>query len=176
MNSSKRSTTVPAGYQSLDLQRVSDFHAALLGLAGHDLRQPLRVIQGTYDLLRTRAWDTSQQAWLKSGEQAVTKLTEQLDRLLGALRLYESTNAMEVSSVSLAPLFWRLRHENEEAALRRGIDMRVCSTKACVLGRVLIKFGAMSAFDPKATDLPRRSEPTLCAITRHYPCWHQATA
>jgi light-regulated signal transduction histidine kinase (bacteriophytochrome) len=30
---------------ALDLQRASDFQAALLGMAGHDLRQPLQIIQ-----------------------------------------------------------------------------------------------------------------------------------
>jgi K+-sensing histidine kinase KdpD len=30
------------------LQRESDFHATLLAMAGHDLRQPLQVILGTY--------------------------------------------------------------------------------------------------------------------------------
>ena len=36
------------------LQRVSDFHAVLLGMAAHDLRQPLQVIQSTYEWLSGR--------------------------------------------------------------------------------------------------------------------------
>jgi two-component system phosphate regulon sensor histidine kinase PhoR len=77
-------------------------------------------------LLRTRLCSRSEQAWLETGEQAIISLTEQLDRLLDALRLYECTKTIEISSVALAPLFWR------DAALGRGIDMRVCSTEARV--------------------------------------------
>jgi hypothetical protein len=40
--------TGSAGHTTVDLQRTSDFQAALLGMAGHDLRQPLQIIEGTY--------------------------------------------------------------------------------------------------------------------------------
>jgi signal transduction histidine kinase len=120
-------------YQKLDLQAANDFQVALLGMASHDLRQPLQIIQSTYELLRTRACGKSEERLLQVGEKAVGRLTEQLDCLSSAIRLHEYTNAMELSPVALAPLFWQLRDENEDAALRRGIDMRVCSTEARVL-------------------------------------------
>jgi two-component system, OmpR family, phosphate regulon sensor histidine kinase PhoR len=132
-----------AGHRTADLQRASDFQAALLGMAGHDLRQPLQVIQGTYELLRTRASGTSEQAWLDRGQQAIGRLTEQLDRLLGALRFYEQTKAVEMSSVALAPLFWRLCNENEDAALRKGIDLRVCTTTAHVESNPMLLGGIL---------------------------------
>jgi two-component system, OmpR family, phosphate regulon sensor histidine kinase PhoR len=126
-----------------DVKRTGDFQAALLGMAGHDLRQPLQVIQGTYELLRTRACSESEQAWLDRGERAIDRLTEQLDRLLGALRLCEYTKTMEMSSVALAPLFWRLCDENEDAALHRGIDMRVCATKVHVVSDPVLLGGIL---------------------------------
>ena len=76
MNSSELSSATPADNRIPDLQRASDFQAALLGIAGHDLRQPLQVIQGTYDLLRTRTPSKSERVWLESGEQAIIRLTE----------------------------------------------------------------------------------------------------
>jgi hypothetical protein len=102
MDNSERYTAA-ADYRTADLQRASDFQAALLGMAGHDLRQPLQVIQRAYEVLRTAGVEKSQQAWLDHGEQAISRLTEQLDRLLGAFRLYEYTKAMELSSVALEP-------------------------------------------------------------------------
>jgi signal transduction histidine kinase len=130
----KESRAAASGvYQKLDLQGASDFQIALLGMASHDLRQPLQIIQSTYELLRTRPCGKSEQRLLEVGEQAVGRLTEQLNCLSGAIHLHEHTKGMELSSVSLAPLFWQLRKENEDAALRRGIDMRVCSTEARVL-------------------------------------------
>jgi two-component system phosphate regulon sensor histidine kinase PhoR len=110
-----------------------NFHVALLGIAGHDLRQPLQVIQNTYDLLRSGARGAREQAWLDNGDKAVNKLQEQLDGLLTAIRIYEQTRTVEISAVELAPLFWRLSNENEDAALRRGVDLRVCPTEAHVM-------------------------------------------
>jgi light-regulated signal transduction histidine kinase (bacteriophytochrome) len=98
-----------------ELLPINKFHVALLGIAGHDLRQPLQAIQNTYDLARTRALGQREQALLDNGEQAVTGLNEQLDRLLGTLCYYERTKTIESSSVALAPLFWQLANENEDA-------------------------------------------------------------
>jgi two-component system, OmpR family, phosphate regulon sensor histidine kinase PhoR len=126
-----------------DLQRASDFQAALIGMAGHDLRQPLQIIQSTYELLRNRTRGESEQAWLDCGERAIGRLSEQLNRLLDAIRLYEFTKTMEVSSVALAPLLWRLGKENKEAALQRGIDMRVQSTAAHVMSNPVLLSGIL---------------------------------
>lgn len=120
-----------------DRRRAQDFQTAIVGMMGHDLRQPLQVIQGTYSLLRSRLQEP-QQAWLDRGERAVTKLTEQLNCLLDAFYLAERYNAPEVSSVGLGPLFWRLRHENEDAALQRGIDLRAISTDANVVSHPVL--------------------------------------
>jgi hypothetical protein len=49
-----QSSATPFSETELDLQRVSDFHAVLLGMAAHDLRQPLQVIQSTYEWLSGR--------------------------------------------------------------------------------------------------------------------------
>lgn len=143
MCDSERSAETFANYTISDLQRANDFQVALIGMVGHDLRQPLQIIQGTYELLRRRAGSKSEQAWLECGERAIGRLAEQLDRLLGAIRLYECTKTMELSSVALAPLFWRLFNENEDAALRRGIDMRVCSTEAHVISNPVLLSGIL---------------------------------
>src|SRR5687768_6994189 len=50
---------------SLDLQRASDFQAALLGMAGHDLRQPLQIIQSAYEWLGSRVAHTSEKVRLE---------------------------------------------------------------------------------------------------------------
>jgi two-component system, OmpR family, phosphate regulon sensor histidine kinase PhoR len=121
-----------------ELQRVSDFQAALLGMAGHDLRQPLQVIQSTYEWLGARV-EASEKARLERGERAIARLTEQLDRLVGALRLYEHTKSIEVVPVPLAPLLWRIGAENAEAAADKGIELRIADTTTAVMShRVLL--------------------------------------
>ena len=44
----------PSSNREHELQHAGDFPAVLLGIAGHDLRQPLQVAQGTYDGLSRR--------------------------------------------------------------------------------------------------------------------------
>jgi two-component system, OmpR family, phosphate regulon sensor histidine kinase PhoR len=117
---------------------AQEFQTTIVGMMGHDLRQSLQVIQGTYSLLRSRVGEMPQQAWVDRGERAVTKLTEQLDCLVDAFYLAERTNVLDVSSVGLGAMFWRLRHENEDAALQRGIDLRAVSTNAHVVSNPVL--------------------------------------
>jgi two-component system phosphate regulon sensor histidine kinase PhoR len=117
---------------------AQEFQTTIVGMMGHDLRQSLQVIQGTYSLLRSRLEQMPQQAWLDRGERAVTKLTEQLNCLVDAFYLAERTNTLEVSSVGLGPLFWRLRHENEDAAIQAGIDLRAVTTNAHVMSNPVL--------------------------------------
>lgn len=117
---------------------AQEFQTTIVGMLGHDLRQSLQVIQGTYTLLRSRLEEMPQQAWLDRGERAVTKLTEQLNCLVDAFYLAERANALEVRSVGLGPLFWRLQHENEDTAIQRGIDLRTVTTSAHVVSNPVL--------------------------------------
>jgi two-component system phosphate regulon sensor histidine kinase PhoR len=128
-----------------DLQRLKsktliaqEFQTTIVGMLGHDLRQSLHVIQGTYSLLRSRQEKMPQQAWLDRGERAVTKLTEQFNCLVDAFYLAERADTLEVSPVGLGPLFWRLRHENEDMAIQRGIDLRAMTTNAHVVSNQVL--------------------------------------
>jgi two-component system, OmpR family, phosphate regulon sensor histidine kinase PhoR len=115
-----------------------EFQTTIVGMMGHDLRQSLHIIQATYSLLRSRMDDIPQQTWLDRGERAVSDLTERFNCLVDAFYLAETDNALEVSPVALGPLFWRIQHENESAALQRGIDLRAISTNAHVVSNPLL--------------------------------------
>lgn len=132
MNAMGHYAQTSAGSGVLELQRTSDFQAALLGMAGHDLRQPLQVIQGAYEWLSRKVDTAPERARLERGERAIQRLTEQLDRLVGALRLYEHAKQMRLTRVPLAPLLWRILAENEEAAADKGVHLRVCPTSAAI--------------------------------------------
>ncbi|QND70242.1 sensor histidine kinase [Tardiphaga robiniae] len=110
-----------------------DFQTALIGMMGHDLRQSLQVIQGTYSMLRTQVDERPREAWLDRGERAVMKLTEQFNCLLDAFYLAERGTDLQFATVSLNTLFVRLLHENDEAALQRGIDLRIVPTSRSVV-------------------------------------------
>jgi two-component system, OmpR family, phosphate regulon sensor histidine kinase PhoR len=132
-----------AGSARLELERSSDFQAALLGMAGHDLRQPLQIIQSAYEWLGSRVSRTSERARLARGERAIARLTEQLDRLVSALRLYEHTQRMEISSIALAPLFWLIASENQSDAGENGIEMRVHATRGVVVSNSILLEGIL---------------------------------
>jgi signal transduction histidine kinase len=139
----EQAAAVQPGRGASDLQRASDFHAALLGMAGHDLRQPLQVIQSAYEWLGSRISGISERARLERGERAIARLTEQLDRLVGALRLYEHTRRMEVERVPLAALLERIAGENEDTARAGGIDLRVVATGAAVVSNPVLLDGIL---------------------------------
>jgi signal transduction histidine kinase len=132
-----------ASYAALDLQRGSDFQAALLGMAGHDLRQPLQIIQSAYEWLGSRVAHSSEKVRLARGERAIARLTDQLDRLVSALRLYEHTQRMEISCVPLMPLFCRIANENESDAQERAIELRVHATRGIVLSNSVLLEGIL---------------------------------
>jgi two-component system, OmpR family, phosphate regulon sensor histidine kinase PhoR len=122
-------------HQEQELRQARDFYAVLLGMAGHDLRQPLQVIQNTYDWLAHHLPSAPGQGrlQLERGERAIARLTEQLDRIVGALRLYEHTATMTLSTVELGPLFAALRAESHEFALANGVEVCVLRTRAAVV-------------------------------------------
>jgi signal transduction histidine kinase len=119
-------------------QKISDFEAVLLAMAGHDLRQPLQIIQSTYELLGIGLRTKSELHLLQSGQSAIDRLIEQLDQLLGALRLCEHAKEVKLSPVGLEPLLRQACREHEETALRKGIDIRMVPTSASVMSDALL--------------------------------------
>jgi K+-sensing histidine kinase KdpD len=89
--------------RDMELQRAIDFQAALLAMVGHDLRQPLQVLHSTYEWLGARI-GASERMRLERGERAIARITQQLDRLVGALRLHERTRRIEVAPLAISRL------------------------------------------------------------------------
>src|SRR6267142_5747044 len=126
-----------------DPQRTTDFQAVLLAMAGHDLRQPLQIIQSSHELLGIGIRTKSEQRLLQRGQHAIDRLIGQFDQLLGAARLYEHSKEAKLSPVALEPLFRQAYHENEESALQKGIDIRVCPTGASVMSNAVLLNGIL---------------------------------
>src|SRR6202008_3543793 len=105
----------------------------LMRIAARVRPQPLQVIQSTLDALGTLAGTPAQKMRLQRGERAIDELTEQLDSLVSALRLYEYTRTLDVSEVALSSLFAKLQRENTDAAEVKDIEFRVCNTSISVV-------------------------------------------
>jgi signal transduction histidine kinase len=112
-------------------------------MAAHDLRQPLQIIQNVRERLDNGLRTPSELALLKLCQNAIDRLTSQLDQLLSALRITEHGGQVQLSPVNLELLLRETRREHELAALEKGLQIRVVSTRswissdAFLLGAVL---------------------------------------
>jgi two-component system, OmpR family, phosphate regulon sensor histidine kinase PhoR len=115
-----------------DLRRSIDFHAVLLAMAGHDLRQHLQIILNTYGWLSARTTSEPERERIARGENAVMQMAEQLHQLVTALRIHQKTSRIASVPVRLGYLFSALGRDATKFAAERGVDLRVVPTRAVV--------------------------------------------
>ncbi|WGD50320.1 HAMP domain-containing sensor histidine kinase [Bradyrhizobium sp. CB1650] len=121
-----------------DPQTPLEFESVLLAIAGHDLRQPLQVIQGAHDFLGLGLRTASELRLLRAGQSAIDRLKDQLDQLLAAVRFREHVEGVKLTPVPVAPLFRQARHEHEIAALSKGVSIRTVQTTATIHSNALL--------------------------------------
>jgi two-component system, OmpR family, phosphate regulon sensor histidine kinase PhoR len=119
-------------------QKPSEFESVLLAIAGHDLRQPLQVIQSAHDFLGLGVRTETELRLLRSGQSAIDRLRDQLDQLLAAMRLREHAEGVKLTPVPVGPLFRQARRENEILALRKGVSLRIVETTATIHSNALL--------------------------------------
>jgi light-regulated signal transduction histidine kinase (bacteriophytochrome) len=108
-----------------DLRRSIDFHAVLLAMAGHDLRQHLQIILNSYGWLSARATSYPERERIARGQNAVMQMAEQLHQLVTALRIHQKTSGMALVPVGLGSLFSTLGWDATRFAAERGVQLRV---------------------------------------------------
>jgi two-component system phosphate regulon sensor histidine kinase PhoR len=118
--------------------KPSKFESVLLAIAGHDLRQPLQVIQTVHDILGRGVRTASELCLLQYGQSAVERLRDQLDELLAALRLCESDKRVKLTSVRVEPLLQQATYANKVAALTKGVSVRTVPTSAAIESDALL--------------------------------------
>jgi two-component system, OmpR family, phosphate regulon sensor histidine kinase PhoR len=123
--------------------RVSNFEAVLLAIAGHDLRQPLQVIQSAHELLALGVRTSSELRCLRSGQNAIDRLKEQLEQILTALRVGEFPRRLELTPVRVQQVLRQACRENEQAALSKGISIHMVSSDATILSDGLLLGAAL---------------------------------
>jgi signal transduction histidine kinase len=126
-----------------DFQRASEFNAVLLAMAGHDLRQPLQTILDSFSLLERGCLADREREYIKRGELAIHRLSEQLDRLVDALRLHQRGTSIALSPVELSPLLDGLHRESADLAQHSDLTIRVCPTSAAVMSDAVLLTGIL---------------------------------
>jgi two-component system, OmpR family, phosphate regulon sensor histidine kinase PhoR len=123
--------------------KVPNFEGVLLAMAGHDLRQPLQVIQSAHELLKCGLRTNSELRCLRSGQNAIDRLKEQLEQILTALRIRECSRRLVLTPVRVQEVLRRACSENEHAALSKGIGIRMVSSDALILSESLLLGAAL---------------------------------
>jgi len=113
-------------------QSAANFEAVLLAIAGHDLRQPLQVIQAAHERLGLGVRTSSELLYLRSGQNAVDRLKEQLEQILTALRVRERAQRLELKPVCVHPVLRQACRESEQDALSKGVSIHLVSSGATI--------------------------------------------
>src|SRR5690348_4901367 len=101
-------------------QGITDFETVLLAIAGHDMRQPLQIIQSTHELLGIGLRTSSELKYLRLGQDAIDRLKEQLAQLVTALRIQGQTG-LELTPIPVQEVLNEAERANEDVAFRKGI-------------------------------------------------------
>jgi signal transduction histidine kinase len=126
-----------------ELVRTNDFYAAVLAMAGHDLRQPLQVIAGSLELPAQKLPPGPERRNLERGQRATAQLAEKLDQLIDALRVQQQCNSVQTEPVRLQPLFQRLARQLDDQARQKRIDLRFVRTDATVVSSAVMLDGIL---------------------------------
>jgi two-component system phosphate regulon sensor histidine kinase PhoR len=114
-------------------RRANDFCAALLAMAGHDLRQPLQILIGVHGWLDHRLTGDSEREYLRRYGVAIAQMTDQIDHLVDAVRLHQRASSVELAPVPVAAVFAQLLRDDSDFARSRGVELRVCPTNTAVM-------------------------------------------
>jgi signal transduction histidine kinase len=131
---------MPSG--EFDLKKASEFNAVLLAMAAHDLRQPMQLILGAFSRLGGECPTGREHEYIRLGELAIRRLTEQLDHLVDALRMHER-RTIALAPVVLAPLLAAQCREHAEFAQQGGVTLRVCPTRMAVMSDAVLLDGIL---------------------------------
>jgi two-component system, OmpR family, phosphate regulon sensor histidine kinase PhoR len=152
-----------------DLQRNSDFLAALLAMAGHDLRQPLQVIMGAHARLAHRLTTGREHEYVVRGQRGVAQLRDQLDLLVHALRLYEYAGAVRAAPIPLRPRLANLADDHTPSARQKGVDLRIVLADRVIMSDVLLLDGILRNLVRNALKYTRASGQILVGCRRRGP-------
>ena len=149
-----------------------DFCATLLAIASHDLRQPLQVMIGAVDVLAQILRGPREQAQLARATRAAARLISKLDQLVDALHLHESLSGDRPEPVWLDRILDELALDLDEAARAKEIDLRVATTRACVLSHPVLLSGMIRNLIRNAIDYTPRGGRVLAACRRRGTAVH----
>jgi len=131
---------------------AADFSATLLAMAGHDLRQPLRLITSAHDVLAQTLDSEQQREELARAEDATAQLASMLGQLVDALQLRERSGDDLHVPVPLRPILEELAAEFAEMARLKGITFVVTAACGTALSHPVLLAGMLRNLIRNAID------------------------
>jgi two-component system, OmpR family, phosphate regulon sensor histidine kinase PhoR len=114
-----------------------EFESVLLAIAGHDLWQPLRVIQNAHEFLGRGVRTASESGLLQFVQSVTGRLKDQLDELVVALQLRKHAKGVTLTPVRVDPFLEQATYENEVAAQMKQLSVRTARTSATIESNAL---------------------------------------
>jgi two-component system phosphate regulon sensor histidine kinase PhoR len=121
----------------------SDLCAAVLAMAGHDLRQPLQVIMTARDTLARTVRSGVEREHLTQIASAVMRASGMLDGLVDVLRMQRASPDECCAPVPLQPILQNLASEFTEPAKLKRIKLRVPPTSSVVYSHPVLLTGML---------------------------------
>jgi signal transduction histidine kinase len=144
----------------------NDLTAAVMAMAGHDLRQPLQVIITAHDVLARRLSGGEERTLLTLIEGAAMRLASTLDGLVETLRLEGAPTHDQHGPVSLHPILAGLASELAAAAELKGIELRVIPASAVISSHPVLLSGILRNLIRNAIEYTPRGGRVLVGCRR----------
>jgi signal transduction histidine kinase len=116
-----------------DLRKAHDYQTRILAIAGHDLRQPIQIVQLSHEMIGAGALPERERKYLARADEALRRLVHQLDLIAEAGRLEGKQLAPRLEPVALAPIFAEIAAEHALAAQRKGLALRTTASQVVAL-------------------------------------------
>jgi signal transduction histidine kinase len=116
-----------------DLRKAHDYQSRILAIAGHDLRQPVQIVQLSHEMIGAGALPERERKYLARADDALRRLIHQLDLIAEAGRLEGKQLAPRLEPVPLAPIIAEIAAEHALAAQRKGLALRTAPSQAVAL-------------------------------------------
>lgn len=111
------------------LTNAIHFKDMILAAAGHDLRQPLQIIVSAVNALSRRSLNFSEKQYVEHAQQAIQqaiqRLTDQLDMLIDVARMRDESLRMRGHAVAAKPLLQEIAARWSSKAKEKGLRLIV---------------------------------------------------
>lgn len=116
-----------------ELRKAHNYQSRMLAIAGHDLRQPIQIVEMSHDMIRAGGLPERERKYLARAEEALRRLVHQLDLIAEAGRLEGKAFEPRIEAVALGPVIAEIAAEAALAAQGKGLALRAVPTDAVAL-------------------------------------------